>query len=175
MYGNLYEGEGRWVSGGGRGLESDSDEEEKAPPDTTLVTAVTLRPSAGVRGRTLVVSASPHDRGGGGAGSGSSGPGMGIGVVLNIRHRPHTAHTASGIMGPPRKSSQDDGGGGVYVFEDRCGTRGVKVKHVPSVRRQRPAPPPPPDPGPHMYTKPSSRAGHAHARRDAGAVVNSDP
>lgn len=169
LYGNIYEGAGRRKEGAG---VDDTDSEDEAreltlgAPESDVkstITAVTVTPTAGVsRGQLVVKSSSIRNRGGGAA----SGPGAGIGVVQNIRPRPRTTttttHATGGIMGPPRKAKphlsrpqsgadQDgagSGGGGAHLKlkpplaaaadddEEKV------VKHVPSVRKQRPAPPP---------------------------------
>lgn len=160
VYGNIYEGEGRRRADAGD-LDTDSDDDARAsalraPEPKCTMTAVTVKPTAGVsKGQLVVKSVSGSssgrdrvaDRGGGG----------GIGVVHTIRPRPKSATGGGGIMGPPRQPAakperrqlHPGKDGGVKMFatlvpEDKKTKKKAGVKYVPSVRKQRPAPPPQP-------------------------------
>ena len=110
LYGGIYEGEGRRNADDGD-LNTDSEDEAReralAAPKSeqaSTMTAVTVKPTAGVSRGQLVVNSSSSSRdrggGGGGVGGGSSGPGVGIGVVQNIRTRPKTANGGGGRPRP---------------------------------------------------------------------------
>ena len=152
-YARLYEGTGRRHPGAGGDFSSDSDEDvapsasqsSEAPVGHTAVTAVTLKPSNGVRGK-MVLGVS-----GSGGGLGDVG-GVGIGVVQTLKPpppvpqnpKPKRKNQPGGIMGLPRKPRASPGphSAAAAAPKELFSTGGVK--HIPSVRRQRPAPPPPP-------------------------------